>query len=736
MFFWTLAFITLPGLTQPAPGLPSQSAGATANAEVRRANDLLGAVPLRFEANQGQLPAGVKFVTRLSENNVQLTANEAIVSVPGGTLRMKPKGAKVNPAIRGLNLLPGKTGYLIGNDRRKWANAENFSAVRYEAVYPGIDMVYHGDGKKLEYDFIVAPGASPNRIAMEFSGARSISIDAAGDLILATGEVKLRQPKPFVYQTDAAGRRVSVEASYRKIGGNQVAFQLGDYDRSRELVIDPVLTLSSFLGGSANDVISAVAIDPLGFIWVAGYSVSYDLSATPGTFRNLPISRDAFVARIDPNQVGAQSLTYLTYVGGYLSDEATAIVALGTNNVIVVGTTSSPDFPVRNSYQATIGGGFDAFVIGIDYGADGDATLSYSSLIGGTGAEAALAVAIDSQSRVYVTGYTSSDDLVLTPNVVQNNSRGGYEIFLAVLDTTKQDAATGIYVTYLGSGGTEVATGVAVNAQGKVYLSGYAIGDDFPTAGISIQGAYGGGGDAFLVRLDITKPGLDALEYGTYFGGNDFEMFSAMALDKAGRVFLTGYSQSTDFPVKNAYQPQNGGGADAIVVVFDFSKPPADVLVYSSYLGGGSTDIGYGIAVNEFGQALVTGYTYSKNYPIRGNPAQAAFTGHYDAFLSWVTPGNIGVETLSCSTYLGGSAGTVARGVAAGKNGNVYIAGYTNSSNLPMVGSSTQNVYYGLTDGFIARYSACGPLPPASDPVPPPPDQVDPVATVEPATIN
>jgi len=732
MFVWTLAFITLPGLTQPMP----TAEPAHTSAEVRRANDLLGAVPLRFEPNQGQLPADVKFVTRLSERNVQLTANEAIVSIPGGFLRMAPKGARVNPAISGVNPLPGKTGYFMGNDRSKWSNVQNFSAVRYEAIYPGVDMLYHGDGKRLEYDFVVAPGANPNVIAMQFSGANGLSVNQAGDLVIATAETELRQPKPYVYQTDARGNRQAVDASYKITGRNLVAFQLGQYDVTRELVIDPVLTLSSFLGGSANDVAAATAVDPAGNIWITGYTVSYDLAATPDTYRNQPVVRDAFVAKIDPTKVGAQSLLYLTYVGGYLNDEATAIKVLGDNNAIVVGTTSSPDFPVRNSYQSAIGGGFDAFVIGIDTKATGDATLSYASLIGGSGAEAALAVTVDAQSRVYVVGYTSSDNLVLTPNVVQNNSRGGYEVFLAVLDTTKANSATGIYVTYFGSGGTEVATGVAVDAQGKVYISGYQVGDDFPTNGVSYQANYGGRGDGFLIRLDITKQNLDAFEYGTHFGGNDFDMFSAMAVDKAGRMFLTGYTQSTDMPTRNAYQPQNAGGADALLVVFDFSKQPGDVVTYASYLGGGSTDIGYGVAVNEFGQAMIAGYTYSRNYPVRGNPAQADFSGYYDAFLSWFTPGNIGVETLSCSTYLGGSAGTVARSVAAGKNGEVVIAGYTNSSNLPMVGNSTQNVYYGLTDTFLARYGACGPLGPASERVPMPPDQIDPLESAPPVQTN
>jgi len=674
-----------------------------------QANRLIGSIPLRFEANTGQFDSSVRFFTRFSEQPVFLTQREAVLPVDGRSLRLRPRGANRNPRVEGVDQLRAKSAYMIGNQPSEWkGNAPHFGAVSYSRVYPGIDLIFRGSGQRLEYDFVVHPGSNPRTIQIELSGADRIRIDESGTLIIQMGKTELRQPKPFVYQKDSFSRPVQVAGGYRMLGRNIVGFRLGDYDLSRTLIIDPVIIQGTYLGGGSTDVAKAVTVDANGLVWVTGYTTSPNFPLAGGPFREERRGgRDVFVAVFDPSKTGDESLIYTTYLGGSDDDEPNAIHVDSNGTAYVAGYTASADYPIRNAYQDTNAGERDMFVSQINLIERGDPSLWYSTYIGGPQSDFARAVTVQS-GRIYVAGYTESDNFPIIGSTLQGSRRGGYDAVFVQLDPGRAGTQTGIYSTYLGAASTDVATGIAVDSLGRVYLSGYSMSDEFPLGDAPYQPVHRGRGDLFLTRLDLSRPGLDALDYSTFLGGTDLDQTTAMTMDSAGRLYLIGTTFSQDFPLTpNNFQVRQGGASDVFVVRFDFSQPRGQELTYSTYLGGSATDVGYGVSVDRTGRIQVAGYTFSADFPVKGNGFQNTPAGGFDAFVAWLDPAAQGLESLACSTYLGGEGNEVVYGVAADAAGNVFVAGSTTSTGLGIPENAVQASQQGYLDGFLARVTAC-----------------------------
>ncbi len=351
-----------------------------------------GKLPLSFEANQGQADPRAKFISRGSGYSLFLTGTEAVLALtrPGvsrarhrlelasttagqeerqatapAVLRMKLLGANPAPHVSGLEELPGKSNYFIGNDPKKWrTNVANYAKVEYKEIYPGVDLVYHGNQRQLEHDFILAPGANPSGITMELKGADKLSIDSQGDLVLATGGGEVRLQKPVVYQ-EVDGARREIAGSYVLKGSHRVGFQLGAYDASRRLVIDPVLSYSTYLGGSGVDIGFGIAVDSSGNAYVTGVTVSTNFPTTTGAFRTTLGGgfSPAFVTKLNPT---GSALVYSTYLGGSGGDLGVGIAVDSSGNAYVTGDTGSTNFPTTNPFQATNGGGADAFLAKIN----------------------------------------------------------------------------------------------------------------------------------------------------------------------------------------------------------------------------------------------------------------------------------------------------------------------------------------------------------------------------------
>ena len=616
-----------------------------------RASEAYGNLPRFFEANQGQTDSRVKFLSRGRGDSLYLTPTEAVLVLikpsekgeeekgaergasdrvsPGAreasTVRMKFVGARREPALAGAEPLPGRSNYLIGDDPKKWyTGVAHFARVNYEEVYPGVGLSFYGNQSQLEYDFVLAPGADPDLIRIQFEGAEEISLDDGGNLILDIGDAELIQRAPVIYQ-ETEGERRRVKGGYRLLRNHQIGFTLGPYDEAQPLVIDPVLVYSTYLGGSAADSGFSIAVDSAGNAYVTGETYSFDFptqNPLQSFFGGGVL--DAFVGKL--NAAGT-ALVYSTYIGGNGSDFGASISVDSAGNAYVAGVTGSTDFPTQNPLQSSYGGNTDVFVSKLN--ATGSA-LTNSTYLGGGLFDQASGVAVDSAGNAYVTGYTSSTDFP-TQNPLQSAYGGGLEDGFV----TKLNAAgTALYSTYLGGHDTDWGYGIAVDSAGNAYVAGITSSDNFPTQN-ALQSSYGGFYDAFVTKLNAAGT---ALVYSTYLGGSDDDDVGVdIAVDSAGNAYVTGFTSSTNFPTQNAFQTYGGGQYDAFVSKLNAA---GSALVYSTYLGGTDRDIGWGIAVDSGGNAYVTGQTISSNFPTQ-NPLQGSHGGGADdAFVSKLQQGS------------------------------------------------------------------------------------------------
>jgi hypothetical protein len=662
-----------------------------------------GKLPLSFEANQGQTDSRVKFLSRGSGYTLFLTGDEAVFSLRGSKgdgealptgLQLRPKVAptgnavlrmklvKANSAakVTGVDKLPGKSNYFIGNDPKKWrANVTNYAKVKYESVYSGIDLVYYGNQRQLEYDFLVAPGADPHRIQFEVHGAKRISRDESGDLVLQVGEGEVRWQKPVVYQ-EQDGTRQEIAARYVIKHNHRVGFEVADYDSGRPLFIDP-LVYSTYLGGG-DDAGFGIAVDTAGSVYVTGYTFSPKFPVTLGAFQRFRAGReDAFVTKFNPT---GSALVYSTYLGGRGDDVGYSIAADSLGNAYLTGSTTSTDFPTKNPLQPANGGGpYDAFVAEIN---PSGSALVYSTYLGGSLDDVGQSIAVDSSGNAYVTGRTISTDFP-TMNPLQPVNGGSYDAFVSEINPS---GSALVYSTYLGGGGADYGYSIAMDSSRNVYVIGYTGSTNFPTMN-PLQPANGGAVDAFVAKLN---PSGSALVYSTYLGGSGDDLGQGIAVDSSGNAYVTGWTSSTNFPTMNPLQPTYGGGPyDVFVAAIN---PSGSALVYSTYLGGSFDDEGYGIAVDSSGNAYVTGVTTSTNFPTV-TPLQPANEGT-DAFVSEISPSG---SALVYSTYLGGG-GDFGYGIATDSSGNAYVTGETASKHFPTK-NALQPTNRGQLDAFVTK---------------------------------
>src|SRR6266849_4903237 len=523
---------------------------------------------------------------------------------PSAVLRMRLVGANPSPRVAGLNKLPGKSNYFLGKDRKKWqTSVPIYAKVKYDSVYPGVDLVYYGNQGQLEYDFVVGPGANPRVIKLDIQGARKIAVDPRGDLVAQLGDQEIRLHKPLVYQPEKRKSKLtqhSVEGNYVLMGDNQVGFQVSAYDPQKTLVIDPVLKYSTYLGGSGDDwgsvfnFIRAIAVDPRG-------------------------------------------------------------------NAYVIGTTDSIDFPTADAYQKEFAGGgggfinpFGGFAVGDVFVAKLNAagnTLVYSTYLGGAGDDYGEGIAVDAAGNAYLAGMTDSTDFPTT-NAIQAENAGLADMFIAKLNASGSALA---YSTYLGGSDSDGDPMIALDARGNLYFEAWTLSTDIPTAN-AFQTESAGSVDIWVGKVNAAG---DALAYSTYLGGSDFEICgSDIVVDPAGNNYLNGITCSTDFPTLNPIQPEKAGPCDAFLTKLNADAFVAKVnrngttLGYSTYLGGTDFDLGRGIVVDAARNSYIVGGTVSTDFPT-ANPLQAANAGDEDVFVAKL---NRTGNALVFSTYLGGSS--------------------------------------------------------------------------------
>jgi hypothetical protein len=691
--------------------------GAGSGTEQLRA--AYGQIPLSFEANQGQTDAQVNFLSRGSGYALFLTPREAVLSLqkplapgtaadtqapPGDVLRMQLVGGHATPQVLGLDELAGKSNYFVGNDPTQWrSNIATYGKVEYREVYPGIDLVYYGNQQQLEYDFVVAPGANPGVITLSFQGTEDLALDAQGNLVLHTAGGDVVEHAPILYQEKEGGRQ-AIFGQYVVAGKARVGFQVGAYDTSQPLIIDPVLSYSTYLGGSRDDQGQSIAVDAVGNAYVTGTATSLDFPTTPGAFQSTVSGTGAFVTKLNAS---GSALVYSTYLGGGQT-LGTGIAVDAAGNAYITGKTWSVLFPTTpGAFQPTKGGGggtSTAFVTKLN---PTGTALVYSSYLGGSGSDGGNGIAVDAAGNAYVTGYTRSTNFPTTAGAFQRTFNGIYDnAFVTKVNVT---GTALVYSTYLGGrtvagqfSGNQ-ARGIAVDTAGNAYVTGDTVSTAFPTTPGAFQRTLGSshGPNAFITKLNAAAT---ALVYSTYLGGSGYDQGFGIAVDAAGNAYVTGSGFSTDFPITpGAFQRTLGGSFDAFVTKLNAT---GTALVYSTYLGGSGTDFGFGIAVDGAGNAYVTGATTSTDFPTTSGAFQRTLGGSWGAFVAKVN--DMGTA-LVYSTYLGGSNYEEAHGIAVDAAGNAYVTGLTQSRNFPTTPGAFQRTMSGLESAFVAKIAYAGP---------------------------
>ena len=663
-----------------------------------------GSLPLSFEANQGQTDARVQFLSRGNGYNLFLTRDEAVLSLAqeakamrSSVVRMRLVGANRSAAVDGLDELPGKSAYFVGRDPGRWrSEIPNYARVQYREVFPGVDLVYYGHQGRLEYDFVLAPGADPSRIRIAFEGAQKLRLEN-GDVVvkIAGGDVRLH--RPVLYQRYGEEKK-AVDGRFVLASNREVSFAVGAYDKREALVIDPSLVYSTYLGGKNLEKALGVAADREGNAYVTGSTASADFPTTAGALQQKMHSADtgAFVTKLNPT---GTALVYSTYLGGGNSDVGRAIAVNEKGEAFVVGSTYSVDFPTTaGAAQRMSGGGRDGFVAKLS--ADGS-RLIYASYLGGSGDDEARGIALSTTGEAHVVGTTESANFPGATREQKAACAGGCSRAFVV--KMNASGSSLMYATFLGGSGRNSANAIALDLSGAAYIAGHTYAKDFAvTAGVfqtnSSHTACSGRecADVFVMKLSTNGVVL----YASRFGGQGDQTANAIAVDTRGNAYVAGRTDSTNFATTaNAYQsklPNHAGSAFVIKL-----NPMGSGLVYSTYLGGASSDEAMGIAVDERGRAVVAGATSSTTFPTTSSALQRTLAGTLGAFLASL---NERGTALGYSTLLSGSRSDGATAVALDSQGNVYVVGNTESKNFP-ISHGLHGTLDGQGSAFVAKIS-------------------------------
>ena len=690
---WGLVLIVAAFYSHPLSAL--QEASLSTKAEITAQFYKL---PLSFEKNEGQTHPSVRYLTRgpgytfyFASDEMSMVLQKASSS---SVLKMHFSGANTNPNIIGIDEQPGKSHYFIGNDPQKWqTQIPHFAKVCYQEIYPGIDVVFYGNPQQLEYDLCVAPGSNPRDIRLHIDGTQELSLYENGSLQLLTEDgQQIHMPKPTMYQI-VEGNRVFIEGQFVLLAENDIGFSLQDYDPSKELVIDPVLVYSTYLGGSANQSGSHIVVDSNGNAYITGDTTSTDFPTTAGAFQTfLAGMSNAFVTKL--NATGT-ALVYSTYLGGDASDFGRGIKIDSSGNAYVTGFTFSPNFPVTpGAFQTTFQGQEDAFVTKLN---SSGSALIYSTYLGGNNLSLGLGIAIDSSENAYITGFTQSTNFPTIAGAFQTSLGGHENAFMTKLNST---GSALIYSTYLGGNGMDAGIRIAVDGGGNAYIIGNVTSSNFPTTPGAFQTTFRGVECAFVAKINPSLSGPSSLVYSTLLSGSTgFTLGTDITINTSENAYVTGQTQATDFPTTpGAFQttsPSPKGGAFVTKL-----NSIGSALIYSTYLGGNNGDEGDGIAIDNNGNAYIAGATTSMNFPITAGAIQTTLPGVVSAF---ITKLNATGSALIYSTYLGGNFVDSAASIAVDSNGNAYVTGRTSSTNFPTTPGAFQTTLIGFEAAFVTK---------------------------------
>jgi Beta-propeller repeat len=698
MRFGAAALVALPTFVSIWPAFASEPHPAGPIPGLADARAAYRSLPLSFEPNRGQSDPRVKFMSRSQGLTLFLTSTDAVLVTREASLKMRVLGANPDAVAQGLDARPGRIHSLVGHDPRKWqTDGRAYARVLYREIYPGIDLAYYGTrGQGLEYDFVIAPGANPRAIRLGFEGADRIELSADGDLLLHVGAASLRFGKPVVYQ-HVGGARREIQGGWVRDGAATVGFEIAAYNAGEALVIDPIVSLATYLGGFGTDQAFAVAVDTAGAVYVTGNTTSLNFPTTAGSFAPAPLGgTDAFVVKLSRD---LSTTVYATYMGGTTGDDAARGIAVDTvGNAYVTGFTNSTDFPTTaGAFQTAPGGGNDAFVVKLD---PTGATLLYGTYLGGNGSAVGLGIAVDGGGNAHVTGGTFSTNFPTTAGAVQPTATAGgsREAFVAKLNPLGSALE---YSTFLGGTGDDVGNAIALSGTGVAYVTGTTASGTFPVTIGSVQTGFGGpagGTDAFVTALTISG----ALVYSTFLGGIASDEGLSITVDSSGNAYVTGATSSLNFPATGVFTFT----ATTTQAFLTELNPTGAVLVVSravptgrldtSARDPGSPSISVGIVRDGVGNIVISG-SELRVVGVGGAVNTDAFVVSLDS-----------TATSTTTQFVGGTGDDFGLGLAVDRSGNVFLVGDTSSADFPVTASAVQTTFGGTTNAFVVTITQLG----------------------------
>lgn len=711
---------------------------------------------LFFEKNRGQFDSKIDFVSRNDPLNLYLASDHAKISFDPLNKKNHIKiifvDANQNAQASGINQESGKVNYFSGQKKETWQhNISTYKKIFYESVYPGIDLVYYGNNGEFEYDFIVAPDIDYQTIKLKFEGAEKLELSKTGDLLLHTEQGIIVQKSPLVYQGNLDDKQI-IESQYLLADNSQVLFQIADYDKTRPLIIDPVLTYSSYLGSTGNEEGNDIAVDSNGNIYIIGSTTSVNFPINnPLQGQHGGGEYDLFISKFDTDN----KLVFTTYLGGSGDDKGLSVAVDDKGYIYIAGETNSRDFPMMSPTQSTLAGDkncgegktdcSDAFIAKLS--GDGSKLL-FSTYLGGDNIEIARSIVVDDEENVYIAGVTTSYNFPIKNEIqstlrqqeyseiklkelcgIRPNVKNRGDIFISKIDTNN---INNTFSTYFGGACIDAAFGIALDDSKNIFVTGMTASPDFPVqidsnlcsnseiekkTCLPFQGDFKFQTDVFLLKLNAEG---NKILYATYFGDAGTEVGLDVAVDSTGAAYITGYTDSPNLGLLSPFQGKHGGGRDAFIAKFSAEKGG---LIYSSYLGGDKDDEGHSIAVNDPDEIYIAGKTISDNFPVC-NPVRGVSGGKGDAFIAkFYDPSSVSepkndlckpiignnnpnLLKLGYSSYLGGSAKDSIKSIALTENtdSEIFLVGKTKSRDLttvsPLTGFTTNQ---GEEDLFIAK---------------------------------
>ena len=658
------------------------------------------ATPLSFENNEGQADSHVDFISRGSGYGIALSGQgvELKLGRDGSfsTVQMTLDGGSQTPTAQPENLLAAGSNYLIGNNPSSWLTGiSNYGAVAYQNVYNGVDVVYYGTQRQLEYDFHVKPGADATQINLRFSGAQA-SVDPGGDLLLAVDgrQEVIRFKAPVSYQDGPMGRE-AVASSYQIRDNGSIGFVLGAYDQSRLLVIDPVLDYASYFGTAGTESALGVAVDSTGAVYITGRTTtSMGLNIGSGG------SGDVYVAKFSAD---LSTLIYSTRIGGAGDDQGNSIAVDNTGNASVTGWTQSSDFPTVAASQGTLSGSQDAFIFRLNAAGSG---LAFSTFLGGlSSTDTGSGIAVDGSGNVYATGQRSQA-LIPALTGLGGALLSGDEAFV-----TKFNSAGAVqYSSFFGGNGKDSGVAIAVDSFGNAYIVGQSDSSNLPM--VNANDTTQQNDEGFIAKIDATG---SSILYSSFIGGNKKDFVAAIAVDAGGKAYVTGQTEGKDnsqFNVTSgAFQTTNSGSKQSgFFRVYDTALSGAASLLYSSFLGGSNGtgpdngDLPSGIAIDSLGRAVIVGRTDTSDFPVTGDAYSSVNTssgGDGATFLVVLNPGGGGSADLVYGTFFGAASSS---GAIAMSGGTAVFVGTTNTNGLATTGS-VQPARGGGSDGIVVCFT-------------------------------